>query len=297
MKIFVTGASGYIGGSVAVSLQRQGHNIVGLTRSREKANALRELGITPVVGSLDDRDLLETCAKRSDVVINAADSDHAGAAHTLIRALAGSGKRLIHTSGSSIVGDSAAGEASESVFDEDTIFRPQPEKLARVAIDTAVRDAAQVGVVSVVICNSLIYGPAAVAGTRSVQLPLFYDDSRQCGVVRYIGAGRNVWSHVHIDDVVELYRLALEATPAGAFYFAEAGEASFGAVASAVAAVEGRAAISMDERLAIEAWGSERARFAMGSNSRVRGVAARRDLGWTPRGPGIFEAIAAGRAI
>jgi len=109
MNIFITGASGYIGGSVAIALQHHGHHIIGLTRSREKAHALQQLGISTIVGSLDDSDLIETAARSSDAVINAADSDHAGAAHALIRALDDSGKRLIHTSGSSIVGDSAAG--------------------------------------------------------------------------------------------------------------------------------------------------------------------------------------------
>ncbi len=297
MNIFITGASGYIGGSIAVALQRDGHQISGLTRSREKAHALQQRGISPIVGSLDDGDLIETAARESDAVINAANSDHAGAAHVLIRALAGSGKRLIHTSGSSIVGDSAAGQASDNVFDEDAEFAPKPEKRARVAIDTAVREAAHNGVLSVVICNSLIYGPGAIAGTRSVQLPLLYDDARQHGVVRYIGAGRNIWSHVHIEDVVALYRCALDSAPPGTFYFAASVEASFGTVAAAVGKAEGQPTVSIDEQTAIAAWGSERARFAMGSNSRVRAVAAQRDLGWTPRRPGLLEAIAAGQAI
>jgi len=152
-------------------------------------------------------------------------------------------------------------------------------------------------VASVVICNSLIYGPGAIAGSRSVQLPLLYDDARQHGVVRYIGAGRNIWSHVHIDDVVALYRAALDSAPPGAFYFTANGEAGFGTVAAAVGKAQGRPTVSIDEQTAIAAWGSERARFAMGSNSRVRAVAARRDLGWTPRGLGLLEAIASGRAI
>lgn len=114
--------------------------------------------------------------------------------------------------------------------------------------------------------------------------------------MRYIGAGRNIWSHIFIDDVVALYCRALDAAPPGAFYFAASGEASFGTVAAAVAQAEGRPAVSIDEATAIAAWGNERARFAMGSNSRVRAVAARRDLGWAPCGPSLLEAIATGQA-
>ncbi|MBB2915296.1 nucleoside-diphosphate-sugar epimerase [Streptosporangium becharense] len=100
----VTGASGYIGGAVATRLLRAGHTVTGLTRDATRAGDLARLGIQPVVGSLDDASTLTEHAGRADAVVNAADSDHRRAVETLIAALAGSGKPLIHTSGSSIVG-------------------------------------------------------------------------------------------------------------------------------------------------------------------------------------------------
>ena len=102
MKIFITGASGYIGGSVAAHLVAAGHQVTGLGRSREKVDAVRARGIEPLSGTLDDADILAQAARAAEIVINAASADHAGAVNALLGALAGSGKSFIHTSGSSM---------------------------------------------------------------------------------------------------------------------------------------------------------------------------------------------------
>ena len=142
MRIFVTGASGYIGGSVAQKLRDSGHELLGLVRSEEKAGLLKKRGVTPILGTLDESRILTDAARQADAVINAADVDHAGAVQALIAALDGSGKLLIHTSGSSIVADDACGEyASPAVFTEDTYFEPLPNRRPRVAIDCSVRQA------------------------------------------------------------------------------------------------------------------------------------------------------------
>ena len=110
MKLFVTGASGYIGGSVAEKLRAAGHEVLGLVRSEEKARLVKERGIEPIIGTLDDAPILADVAERADGVINAASSDHRGAVEALVAALERSGKPLIHTSGSSIVCDDALGD-------------------------------------------------------------------------------------------------------------------------------------------------------------------------------------------
>src|ERR1700742_1777619 len=105
MKLFVTGVSGYIGGSVADGLLKAGHAVTGLVRSEDKAGRLKRLGIEPILGRLEDLELMTKAAQDSDGVIHAASADDAAPVHTLIAALEGSGKLLIHTSGSSIVAD------------------------------------------------------------------------------------------------------------------------------------------------------------------------------------------------
>ena len=138
MKIFLTGANGFIGGAVAASLITDGHQVRGLVRDQAKANAVSAHGIDPVIGTLDNRALLETEARAADGVVNTASSDHRGAVEALLAGLAGSGKPFLHTSGSSIVGDEAMGEPSARIFYEDTPITPEPEKVARVAIDRLV---------------------------------------------------------------------------------------------------------------------------------------------------------------
>jgi NAD(P)-dependent dehydrogenase (short-subunit alcohol dehydrogenase family) len=113
LKILVTGANGYIGGSVASALIADGHKVRGLVRSKEKADTVAAHGIDPVVVSLGDADLLQAEARAADAVINAASSDHRGAVEALISGLSGSGKPLLHSSGSSIVADLAMGEPSD----------------------------------------------------------------------------------------------------------------------------------------------------------------------------------------
>jgi uncharacterized protein YbjT (DUF2867 family) len=88
MNVFVTGAAGFIGGSIATGLVRAGHNVTGLVRNAAQADELKALGITPVVGTLDDSALLTDQAGAADAVINAASSDHRGAVEALLDALA-----------------------------------------------------------------------------------------------------------------------------------------------------------------------------------------------------------------
>ncbi|NGO72047.1 NAD-dependent epimerase/dehydratase family protein [Streptomyces boncukensis] len=289
MRVFITGATGFIGGSVAARLTREGHEVAGLARTREAAEALSSRGISPVRGALEDAPALTAAAQQADAVINAADSDHRPAVEALIAALSGTGKPLLHTSGTSIVGDDARGELSERIFTEADVlpggpWEPEPDKAARVAIDRLVLDAAGQGVRSAVLCNSLIYGHGYGVRRDSVQIPRLAGQARRSGVARHIGPGRNLWSNVHIDDMVDLYLRALDRAPAGFFAFVEGGEESFGEITRAVADVLGLGpAESWDVKPAIEEWGYEPAVYALGSNSRVRGGAARRELGWEPR--------------
>ena len=290
MKIFVTGANGYIGGSVASALITDGHKVRGLVRSKEKADAVAAHGVDPVIGSLDDADLLQAEARAADAVINAASSDHRGAVEALISALSGSGKPLIHSSGSSIVADLAMGEPSDRIFDEMTPIVPLAERAARVAIDQLVLTAP--GIQSVVLCNSMIYGSALGSPAQSVQIPALVRQAKVSGVARYIGRGLNRWSNVHIADVAALYVLAIARAPAGSFMYVESGEEALGEIVRAIAAQLGLGpAQSISAEQAIAFWGRKLAVFSLGSNSRVRGRAAV-NLGWLPAHRSITRWIA-----
>jgi nucleoside-diphosphate-sugar epimerase len=294
MNIFITGAAGYIGGSVAMALLAAGHRVRGLTRSAATAERLARSGVEPVLGSLDDADLLAREARAADAVINAASSDHAGAVRALIVGLESSHKPLLHTSGSSVIGDDARGNrASDSVFDDEGMrLVVHPIRQPRRDIDLLVLGATASAIRSAVICPSLIYGVGRGLNPSSVQVPFLVSNAREHGVVQTVGSGANVWSNVHIDDVVALYVLALSRAPAGAFYFAENGEASFGDIAAAVAKRLGLArAEALPAELAAARWGESKAYFTLGSNSRVRGRRARRELGWAPRHASVIDWI------
>jgi nucleoside-diphosphate-sugar epimerase len=287
MRIFVTGVTGYIGGSVADLLLRSGHQVDGLVRTADKARELERRGITPVLGSLDDASLLTARAREADAVVNAASSDHRGAVEALVEGLAGTGRPLVHTSGSSIVSTDARGAGTDDVFDESIVrpesgWRPIPEKAARVALDRFVLNAADAGVRSVVLCNTLIYGHGRGMNRNSVQIPALARQARDSGVVRHVGQGRNIWSTVHIDDMADLYVRALTDAPAGSFYFVENGEVSFADISAALAQALGLGpAEGWDVDAAVDYWGDELTTYALASNSRVRSSAVA-NLGWQP---------------
>lgn len=292
MNIFITGAGGFIGGSIAAGLARDGHRVRGLIRRAEQADALKRLNIEPVIGSLDETALLASEAREADAVINAASSDHRGAVEALIGALEGSNKPFLHTSGSSIVGDASGGEASDTIYTEDDLPEPTPDKAPRVAIDNLILGAAERGVRSVVLCNTLIYGHGAMPDTASVQLPRLERQAKKSGIVRHVGRGLNIWSNVHIDDVVDVYRLALEKSPAGTFYFVESGEAQFRDMTTAIAkALDLRGPEDWPLEEAIKEWGYEMASYGLGSNSRVRSKRTREVLGWQPKRTSVIEWI------
>jgi len=293
MKVFVTGASGYIGGSVAAALRGAGHRIVGLVRSAQKAPLVLALGIEAASGTLEDGALLARLARDADAVVHAADADHRSAVDAMLAALAGSGKAFVHTSGSSIVGDKAWGEPGAEIHDDETPFTPGPGRAARVAVNERVLAAAREGVRAAVVSPSLIYGPGRGAHRESIQVPRLAALARKSGVARHVGRGENLWSNVHIDDLADLYLRVLANAPAGASYYAANGECSMRRLCEAISRAlgwDGRTQ-GMSKQEAIAEFGEGPAAYTYGSNSRVRATRARRELGWAPRHDALLESL------
>lgn len=283
MKIFVTGATGYIGGSVATKLLERGDTVLGLARSEEAAASLKKRGIEPVAGDINAYTPFVEVAKRVDAVINAANSDNPFVVHALLDGLKGSGKTLIQTSGSSVVGAYDNGEASDDTFDEDTPFTPQPEKAMRVAIDKQVLAAAKDNVRAIVIRPTLIYGRGIGVPSTSVQLPKLIDVAKKHGIPRHVGRGFNIWGHVHIADVADLFLLALDKAKAGSLLYAEASEANFKSVSQSIGRMLGLGDTTKDWPIGEAVLGlGPGAYLSFGSNSRVRAKRSR-ELGWKPK--------------
>jgi nucleoside-diphosphate-sugar epimerase len=147
----------------------------------------------------------------------------------------------------------------------------------------------------VVIRPTMIYGGGKGVRTESAQVPALIENAKKEGIGLHIGRGENWWANVHIDDVVELYVLALAKAPAGALYYAENGEAQLKDVAASISRLLGFGGKTRN-------WSPEEAEKALGpkshssfaSNSRVRGKRSRAELGWKPKGVPIFEEIERG---
>ncbi len=161
-----------------------------------------------------------------------------------------------------------------------------------MAIDRYVREAGiYKGIRSIVICPPMVYGTGRGLHPDSDQVPKLTLRSREREAGLYIGKGINRWSNVYIDDLVDLYFLALDRAPAASFFFAENGEASLKEVAESVSRFLGYGGRteSWDAKDAIERYGNWE-RFALASNSRVRAGNARR-IGWSPNGTTLAEAV------
>lgn len=294
MKIFITGATGYIGGSVAKILVNEGHEVFGLIRDTNKIDALQKIGIIPLLGTLESQEVLIENAKICDAVINAANSDHRDSVETFIAALRGTGKTFIHTSGSSVIGDDAQGEyESDQVYSDDSPFTPIEIRKERAEINNFIRIAGvKDGIKTMVITPPMIYGDALGLPAESDQLPKLIRKSQEKEAGIYLGKGLNRWSNVHIRDLVQLYSLALQKGPSAAMFFAENGEESLLTIARAISEGLGfkgeTKSWPVDE--AIKEFGNW-ARFALGSNSRIKAINARRLLGWQPKSESILAWI------
>ena len=283
MRIFLAGATGYIGGAVARHLRDAGHEVVGLARSDASAERLAGAGMAVHRGDLTDPASIRAAATDADAVVHAAvgvqvglvsDADVA-ALDAMVDALAGTGRALLVTSGVAVYAGSAAATA-----DEDTpLETPLPGQVPRIRLEERVVRAAERGVRSLVIRPGFGYG----RGGAGLLIRLLIERARLTGVGAYIGDGAGHFPVVHVDDLAAAYRLALEHGGAGS-RFNVVGRThaarEIAAAASHAAGGGGRtASLSLDE--ARGAWGPL-AHVLLGLPL-VSSLRATVELGWTPR--------------
>lgn len=282
MNIFVIGGTGFIGGHSARSMVAAGHKVTGLARSDAAAAKLESWGITPILGDTEDRDAIAKGIEGAETSVFAAAIGEAECAVVdyMIERMEGTGKSLIFCSGTGVLGERTAGAWSENTFTEWDEFVPSRALHTRVELEKTVMSASSRG-----LSRGIVVRPPAV-WSHDVPHSLVADvltAVRKTGSACYMGAGLNMYSHIHAEDLGEVFRLAAERGQDGAVYHAVAGEVPNRWIAETVSQLTGAPlrSVNMDE--AIEIWGKFAALVVFGVSSRSRSPRTRQEFGWAPK--------------
>jgi nucleoside-diphosphate-sugar epimerase len=273
LKIFLTGATGYIGGAIADALNKAGHAVTGLARSDDATRKLRAKGVAPFLGDLKSPVALAKAAAASDGVIHAGTTNDGRidqeAIQAMLDALRGSRKPFIYTSGIWVLGDTGG-----RIADESWPVNPAALVAWRPAVERLVLSSG-----SVVIRPGIVYGRGGGIAADFVR------SARDTGAARFVGTGENHWPVVHVEDLADLYLLAL-AVSGGALFHATDGSVFRVREIAAAASADGQT----------EAWPLEEARTTLGAyadalalDQLVSSDKARAMLGWKPRGASILD--------
>jgi nucleoside-diphosphate-sugar epimerase len=285
MRIFVTGAPGFIGSALIPELLQAGHSVLGLTRSEKGAEALRAIGAEVLHGNIEDLDSLRAGAAKSDGVIHLAfnhdfsqfqtncDNDHK-AIVAMGEVLMGSRRPFVITSGTAIANGADGKPAMED--------SPTAAWNPRAASEAATKELTERGV------NTSVVRLPQVHDTRKQGLiPYVHAVAREKRVSAYIGDGGNRWPAAHVSDVARLYHLAFEKAEPGAIYHAVDEE---GVSMKEIAEALGRGlkvpviSIKPEEADAHFGW---LGRFA-GHDMPASSALTRKKLNWTPTGPDLI---------
>ncbi|CAE7211581.1 unnamed protein product [Rhizoctonia solani] len=312
-KIFIIGATGYIGGAILTELLRTAANftITALVRKDSDIEVLEKLGVKTIKGSFSDVDKIEQASQEADVVYNIADADDLDLARAIIKGLKSKKERgvLIQTSGTGLLMNNYNGEltpAESKIWNDDdtndikSIPPTQPHRNVDLEIFEAHK---REEIDAYIIAPSCIYGTGdGPVNKISQQVPRLIRTAIEFKQPVYVGKGTNLWNNVHITDLVQLYTLVLnlalsvrigEANRPEAFanfYFGSVGEHAWGDIAKRLGPIllkKGK--VEKAEARSIEA-NEVKSFAALTTNS--RSVAGRsRKLGWTTVAKSIEDTL------
>lgn len=291
MDVFLTGATGYIGGAIADALLRAGHGVLGLARSDQVAEGMRARSISPLRGDLRDLASLTRGAQQAGAVIqagttNSSDMDQVdmAAVDAMLMALEGTSKPFIYTSGCWVLGNTG-----DTIADEEAPTDPPSIVAWRPALERRVLAATTRGIRSVVIRPAVVYGRGGGIPAMLINL------AHQYGAARYIGRGEHHSPMVHVEDLADVYVRALAKAPAGSLFNAPGGPAlrskEIAQAISQAAGLGGRT----------ESWSLEAAGEVLGPladalalDLQFSGDKAKRVLGWTPHASSVIDDLVNG---
>lgn len=286
MRVFLTGATGFIGSHIVPELLAAGHSVLGLTRSDAGERALATAGAQSHRGDIEDLDSLRSGAALADAVIHTAfDHDFSRyaancekdrrAIMALGETLAGTDRPLLITSATGMGARGPGAEATEDYFDPD---HPVPRVASEQAGETL--KAEGVNVITIRL-------PQVHNSVRQGLISPFLDIAREKGVSAYIGDGANRFCAAHVSDVARLYRLALEKGLTRARYHAVAEPGvTMRAIAEALGAGLGAPVVSIEADAAPEHFGFLAPFAAL--NLVASSAWTRAQLDWTPNGPDLL---------
>jgi nucleoside-diphosphate-sugar epimerase len=277
-RVFVTGATGYLGSAIAARLVRAGHEVRGLARSHERASALVAMGIDAVLGELAEPDHYLSELKNCDAVVhvardpgNAEEADQAAIEAIRAGAQDGRVRRFLYTSGVWVHGDTGGAVADETT----PLAAAEVVKWRPIHEDAALDLAGDEVVVAV-------FRPGMVYGERRGTLGDWFQEARERRTVSYPGDGSQHWGMVHRDDVAEAYALALEhARGSERWLLVDESRFTVRELAEAVARATGTRAVPIDREAVLRTDGLEGAAMLM--DQQFTATRARRELGWVPR--------------
>jgi nucleoside-diphosphate-sugar epimerase len=287
MKIFIIGATGYIGRAVTEAMLRAGHQVLALARSDEAAAQLSASEITVIRGDLADTEALREGLRQADGVVYLAARGSYGpspmdsaALETIIVDLAGSEKPLLLTSSLGVYAGIQA-----STVDEDTpLTHTIPAQAWRLGLEAQVLDAAERGVRSIVIRPAFVYGN----GGWSPLLRSVLELARRSGEAIYSGEGTNILPVVHVADLADAYRRALGSAPARTILNVVGGSITGKDLALGIshATGQGGATVSLSQDKVHAVLGGSAAVVAL--DLKVSSFRATHMLSWTPREPSLL---------
>ena len=284
MRIFVTGATGFIGSAVVPELISAGHQVLGLARTEASADSLAAAGAQAHRGDLEDLESLRRGAVASDAVL------HLGFGNDFSqfkensqidqRAIAALGSALAGADKPLIVPNGIAGLAPGQVATENDDI-PKDYKFPRTSEQTALSLAAQG------IHASVVRIPQVHSTVKQGFVTPMIAVAREKGVSAYVGEGRNRWPAAHVLDVAHLFRLALEKGEAGAKYHAVAEE---GVPLREIAEVIGRGLNVPVTSLSPEEASAHFGQLSMfvGQDMPASSTQTQEKMGWHPTGPGLI---------
>ena len=293
MRIFVTGATGWIGTAVTGELLAAGHDVVGLARSDASAATLTARGATPLRGTLDDLGIIKDAAAGSDGVVHLGfvhDFDRSADAARVERAVVGTvGDALSGSDRPFLLASGVAGLAPGRTSTEDDVSNQVGPDAARGGGEALALDYADQGVRSV----GLRFAASVHGMGDHGFVATLTQIARERGVSGYLGDGANRWPAVHRSDAARLVALALDAAPAGSVVHAvgEEGVATRD-IAEAIGRSLGLPTASVAPEDAADHFGWM-GRF-FGLDAPASSTLTRERYGWEPTGPTLLEDIAAG---